>query len=75
MEVLTGNTESFKGIGQIKCEGPQSDNPLAYCWYDESKVISGKTMKDHLRFAVEKGEPATISIRQEYLENLINRFI
>jgi xylose isomerase len=37
---------------KIKYEGPKSDNPLAYKWYDENQVVSGKTMKDHLRYAV-----------------------
>ena len=50
--IITGEKEYFKSIGQIKFEGTQSDNPLAYRWYDENKVIAGKTMKDHLRFAV-----------------------
>ncbi|AKD02273.1 xylose isomerase [Pontibacter korlensis] len=45
-------TEYFKGIDQIKYEGPESDNPLAYRWYDENRVVAGKTLKDHLRFAV-----------------------
>ena len=49
--ILTGDKEFFKGIGQVKFEGVQSDNPLAFRWYDEDKVIAGKTMKDHLRFA------------------------
>ena len=52
MPVLTGEKEYFKGIGQIKYEGPGSDNPFAYRWYDAGKVVAGKTMKDHLRFAV-----------------------
>jgi xylose isomerase len=52
MSIVTGNKEFFKGIGQIKYEGVESDNPLAYRWYDESKVIAGKKMKDHVRFAV-----------------------
>ena len=52
MEVLKGNKEYFPGIGQIKYEGPESRNPLAFKWYDENKVVAGKTMKDHLRFAV-----------------------
>jgi xylose isomerase len=52
MEVLKGNKEYFKGIDQIKYEGPQSKKPMAFKWYDESRVIAGKTMKDHLRFAV-----------------------
>jgi xylose isomerase len=52
MSVLLGEKEFFKGIGQIKYEGLHSDNPLSYRWYDESKVVAGKPMKDWLRFAV-----------------------
>lgn len=52
MEVLKGNKEYFKGIDQIKYEGPESKNPMAFKWYDADKVVAGKTMKDHLRFAV-----------------------
>jgi xylose isomerase len=51
MSIITGETEFFKGIGQVKYEGLESDNPLAFRWYDENRVIAGKTMKDHLRFA------------------------
>src|SRR6476620_10823513 len=51
MDVLTGNTEFFKGIGKISYEGTESDNPLAYRWYDENKIVAGKTMKEYLRFA------------------------
>lgn len=51
MSVLIGDKEFFKGIGQIKYEGPASDNPLAFRWYDENKVVAGKTMKEYLRFA------------------------
>jgi len=43
--------EFFKEIGQIKFEGTSSDNPFAYRWYDENKMVAGKPMKDHLRFA------------------------
>ncbi len=49
--VITGAKEFFGGIGQVKYEGPESDNPLAFKWYDENRLIAGKTMKDHLRFA------------------------
>jgi xylose isomerase len=49
--IVTGEKEFFKGIDQVKYEGPQSDNPLAFNWYDENKMIAGKTMRDHLRFA------------------------
>lgn len=46
------NTEFFKGINTIKFEGRDSDNPLSFKFYDADKVIAGKSMKDHLRFAV-----------------------
>lgn len=52
MEVVKGNKEYFKGIGQIQFEGAESKNPLAFKWYDENRVVAGKTMKEHLRFAV-----------------------
>jgi xylose isomerase len=52
MAAITGEKEYFKGIAQIKYEGPESDNALAYRWYDAGKKIAGKTMKEHLRFAV-----------------------
>ena len=51
MSVLLGEKEYFKGLGQIKYEGLQSDNPLAFRWYDENKVVGGKTMKEHFKFA------------------------
>lgn len=50
--VVLGDKEYFKGINKIKFEGPQSDNPLAFKYYDENKVVAGKTMKEHFRFAV-----------------------
>lgn len=52
MSVLLGEKEFFKGITEIKYEGVSSDNPFAYRWYDENKVVAGKPMKDWLRFAV-----------------------
>jgi xylose isomerase len=52
MSVFKGNKEYFPGIGQIKYEGPQSKNPLAFKWYNADQVILGKTMKEYLRFAI-----------------------
>ena len=50
--MATAGTKSlFHSIPKIKYEGPQSDNPLAFRWYDENKVVAGKSMKEHLRFA------------------------
>jgi len=45
-------SEYFKGIGKIHFEGRDTDNPLAFRWYDENRVVAGKKMKDHFRFAV-----------------------
>jgi xylose isomerase len=51
MAITLGDQTYFKGIEQIKFEGVGSDNPLAYRWYDETKVVAGKPMKEWLRFA------------------------
>jgi len=51
MEIIKGDKEYFKSIGQVKYEGTQTDNPFAYRWYDENKLVAGKKMKDWLRFA------------------------
>jgi xylose isomerase len=51
MAIITGQKEFFKGIGQVKYEGLESDNPLAFRWYDENKTVAGKPMKEWLRFA------------------------
>jgi xylose isomerase len=52
MAFFKGNKEYFSGIDKIKFEGPDSRNPLAFKWYDENRVVGGKTMKEYLRFAV-----------------------
>lgn len=52
MVIITGDKEYFSGIGKIPFEGVGSDNPLAFKWYDENKVVAGKSLKEHLRFAV-----------------------
>ena len=49
--VITGEKEFFKGIGQVKFEGLGSDNPLAFRWYDENRIVAGKPLKEHLRYA------------------------
>lgn len=52
MSIVAGNREYFPGIGKIGFEGPRSDNPFAFKWYDENRIVAGKTMKEHFRFAV-----------------------
>ena len=36
----------------IAYEGPKSRTPLAFKWYDANRVVRGKTMAEHFRFAV-----------------------
>lgn len=43
---------AFPDVQKIQFEGPDSDNPLAFRYYDASEVIEGKTMEEHLRFSV-----------------------
>ena len=50
--VFIGDREYFPGIARIQHEGPESDNPLAFKTYDPSRAVGGKTMEEHLRFAV-----------------------
>jgi len=52
IRVSTGKTEYFKGIGRIPFEGRESDNPLAFRWYEEDRKVGAKTMKEHFKFAV-----------------------
>ena len=51
MSIVLGKKEFFKNIPQIRFEGLESHNPLAFRWYDENKMVAGKPMKEHLRFA------------------------
>ncbi|MDZ7315603.1 MAG: xylose isomerase [candidate division KSB1 bacterium] len=51
-KVFIGSKEYFRGIKKIEYEGPQSKNPLAFKWYQPDKIVAGKPMKDHFRFAI-----------------------
>lgn len=44
--------EFFPGVKPIKYEGPESRNPLAFKHYNPKQKVLGKTMAEHLRFAV-----------------------
>ncbi|NLX65132.1 MAG: xylose isomerase [Clostridiaceae bacterium] len=44
--------EIFKNLPKVKYEGPKSTNPFAFKYYDPDRVIMGKPMKDHLKFAM-----------------------
>ena len=42
----------FKGIGKVKYEGKESDNPLAFKYYNPDQIVAGKTMREHFKFAI-----------------------
>ncbi|MFA5962481.1 MAG: xylose isomerase [Sphingomonas sp.] len=44
-------TDFFADIPAISYKGPESDDELAYRWYDKDRIVLGKRMEDHLRFA------------------------
>lgn len=44
--------EIFKNIPKITYEGKESKNPLAFKVYNPDQVVMGKTMKEHLPFAM-----------------------
>jgi xylose isomerase len=43
---------AFPKISKIAYEGSKSKNPLAFKHYNANEIVAGKTMRDHLRFAV-----------------------
>ena len=45
-------TTHFPEVSTIRYEGPESKNLLAFRHYNENEIVDGKTMKEHLRFAV-----------------------
>jgi xylose isomerase len=48
---FVGDREYFSGIGHISYEGRDSDNPLAFKFYEADRVVGDRTMAEHLRFA------------------------
>ena len=42
----------FSSFDTVKYEGPSSEKALAYRWYDANRIVMGKPLKEHLRFAV-----------------------
>lgn len=52
MKVVTGDQQFFKSVKKVKYEGKESDNPLAFKYYNAQRKVGRKTMEDHLRFAV-----------------------
>ena len=43
---------AFPDVKKIQYEGPKSKNPLAFKHYNADEIVAGKSMREHLRFAV-----------------------
>ena len=52
MSIVLGDKEYFKDVKKIKFEGKDSKNPFSYRFYDENKIVLGKKMSEHFKFAV-----------------------
>ena len=46
------NKEYFKGINKIQFEGKESDNPLAFKYYNPNQMVAGKTMSEWFKFSI-----------------------
>lgn len=42
----------YPEVGKIRYEGAATDNPLAFRHYNPEALIAGRTMREHLRFAM-----------------------
>lgn len=51
-EMMLGKGSVFGDIAPIRFEGVDTENPLAYRYYNKDQLVLGKRMEDHLRMAV-----------------------
>ncbi|MDX1393224.1 MAG: xylose isomerase [Gemmatimonadota bacterium] len=51
-DVLIGDREYFTGVGRVAYAGPDTDDPLSFAWYDPERIVAGRRLEDHLRFAI-----------------------
>ncbi|MDX6746604.1 xylose isomerase [Polaribacter sp. PL03] len=50
--IIMANKEYFKGINKIQFEGKESDNPMAFKYYNPEQVVAGKKMKEWFKFSI-----------------------
>ena len=49
--ITIGNKEYFPKIKKIEYKGLDSRDPLSFKYYEADKIVAGKPMKDHFKFA------------------------
>ena len=42
---------AFPEIDRVRFEGRDTDHPLAFRRYDPDRIVAGRSMREHLRFA------------------------
>ena len=52
MQIVTGSRTYFPEVESIPFEGVDSDNPLAFRWYDPKRQVLGRPMRELFKFAV-----------------------
>jgi len=52
VNTIVGDKTYFEGIDRIQFEGKDSDNPLSFKYYHETRLVGNKSLKEHLRFAI-----------------------
>ncbi len=48
---MTDRATYFPDVQDIAFEGIESDNPLAFRFYDPKKIVAGKSLAEHFKFA------------------------
>ena len=49
---MNGSTSFFATTAPVAYGGKETDKPLAFRWYDKDRIVRGRRLEDHLRFAV-----------------------
>lgn len=63
----------FDELKEIKFEGKDSKNPLAFKYYDKDKIIDGKSMKEHLKFAMSYWHTLNAELNDPFGDPTIDR--
>lgn len=60
--------EYFPGIPMVQFEGSYASHPFSFRFYDPERIVAGKPMREHLRFALPIGAAAQFGWQgQDYL--------
>ena len=65
--------KEYFSVGKISYEGPNSTNPLAFKHYNKDEVIMGKTMAEHLKFAMSWWHTLCAKGSDQFGENTMSR--